>query len=281
MEKVNAIKTIAILNLKGGVGKSTTAKNMAYVLGADYGKKVLLVDLDSSGNLSASMTYMDGAEPKLCKRADRTDDFGMPHLLLHKDASIKDYILHTTFENVDLIPSNDTMQLADSAIRMDTTVPQQYRIQRHLQRVAGDYDYCILDCPPAQDMIVVNALYCSQELIIPTTMNQDSLSAVTRVVELVKEISDYNPVLSIRGVLFTMVSPNTRLGKQGVPEMRSIFNGAAFETYIRHSITMEWSRFANQSQRQYKKQSQPALDYDNFVAEYLGLPSPHPEIHYL
>ena len=278
---VSIIKSIiAILNLKGGIGKSTTAKTMAYIMGKDYGLRVLLCDLDSSGNLSSSLYHNSENGAVRCKPVNPCDDFGMPKILMDKDADIRENILETTFENVSIIPSNDTMQVADSSIRIDTTVPQQYRLMRHLKKVYADYDYIILDCPPAQDMSVVNALYCAREVIIPTTINQDSLEAIPRVSRLIDEIQDYNPALSIRGVLFTRIARNTSLDKQGVKDMRGILTCPVFDTYIRNSIAVERCRFANMSLREYDSRCTPAIDYDNFVAEYLGKVKPHPEVVY-
>ena len=265
------------MNLKGGIGKSTTAKNMAYILGKDYGKRVLLGDMDSSGNLSAAMFRedSDSESPVVCKSSDPYDDFGMSHILMDRNCDPHDYILKTSFENVSIIPSNDTLQGADSAIRIDTTVPQQYRLSRQLRKVQDEYDYCILDCPPAFDMTVTNALYCAHEVIIPSSINQDSIDAIDRVARFIEEISEFNPSLVLRGVLFTRIAGNNSLDKNGQQQMREVLPYPVFKTYIRNSIVVENSRFLNMSIREYDKKSNPAIDYDNFVAEYLKKPLPH------
>lgn len=271
------IKIIAILNLKGGIGKSTTAKNMAYILGKDYGKRVLLGDMDSSGNLSAAMYRGDSSpeSPVVCKSENPYDDYGMSHLLKDRGCEPHDYIIKTSFENVSIIPSNDTLQETDSLIRIDTAVPQQYRLSRQLRKVQNEYDYCILDCPPAFDMIVTNALYCAHEVIIPSSINKDSIDAIDRVARFIDEISEFNPSLMLRGVLFTRIAGNNSLDKNGLMQMKEVLPYPVFNTYIRNSIVVENSRFLNMSIREYDKKSNPAIDYDNFVAEYLGKPLPH------
>lgn len=257
---------------------------MAYILGKDYGKRVLLCDLDSSGNLSSSLYYQDEERGIVrCKRADPLDTFGVPQILIDKNADIRDNVISTTFENVDLAPSNDAMQSADTSIRLDQTCPQQFRLSLQLKTIRNQYDYIILDCPPAQDMIVVNALFCSQEVIIPSTINQDSLEAIPRVMKLAEEATNYNPALEISGVLFTRVARNTSLDLQGVQDMRAVSaedGFRVFNTYIRNSVSVERCRFASMSLREYDPKCAPAIDYDNFVAEYLGVKIPHSDVSY-
>lgn len=266
------------MNLKGGIGKSTTAKNMAYILGTIYGKKVLLCDMDSSGNLSAAMYRgdTDGGEEVICRSSDPYDDFGISHLLRDKNCEPHDFVIPTTFENVSIIPSNDTLQETETMLRIDTMTPQQYRLARQLKKLQEEFDYCIMDCPPAFNMIVTNALYCAHELIIPSSINKDAIDAIERVTRYMEEIAPLNPALHLRGILFTRIAGNNGLDKNGVKQMRKVLEYPIFNTYIRNSIVVENSRFMNMSIREYDKTSAPAIDYDNFVAEYLGKPSPHP-----
>lgn len=251
------IKIIPILNLKGGTGKTTTARNFGYLLATDYGKRVLLCDLDDSGNLSASFEC----------RPPEGDDMCLSKLLTDKTADPHDYIIKTRTQGVHIIAGNDTLKPADTAIRMDFVNPQQFRLKSQLKKLDGEYDYCLLDCPPSDGIIVINALAAAQEVIIPSNVNQDSLDGIVRVVRLITQVSDFNPSLSLRGVLMTRIS-NNRVDREGVA-LELPF--PKFRTYIRASVDVERSRFVNQSLREYRGSLPASIDYENFVAEYLGL----------
>lgn len=265
--------TIAILNLKGGTGKSTTTRNMAYLLAMHYGKRVLVGDLDSSGNLSA----MFGMRPDACQMCP------MGEVMENKDSDPHDFILKTSLEGLDLLAANDTLKPVDTAIRLDQRTPQQTRLKKQLAKVSSDYDYVLLDCPPSEDLLVINALACAQEVIIPCEVSMDSMDAAIRVSKLVMEIEDFNPSLTIRGMLMTMVQ-NNALDKDGINlEIPGI---PKFKTYIRQSVEVKRSRFLNASLHEYvkkekKKPFTALFDYDNFVAEYMGEAPVHTDVPYL
>lgn len=268
-----------VLNLKGGVGKSTTIRQMAYILSASYGKKVLVCDLDASGNISDSFRQdIGGGETASC-RPELGDIDGIAALVMDKNADPHDYIIHTTTPNVDVIPANDTLKKAEVALRMEQRTPQQFRLQRQLHKLGDEYDYVLLDCPPAEDMLVINALVASRHLIIPCMVNQDSMDAVLRTVSLAVEEQDYNPALEIVGILPTRVS-NNKVDREGLEVLSEGMPVARFQTFIRQSVDVERSRFSNQSLREFKKDSNPAIDYDNFVAEYMGCAPVHPNAPY-
>lgn len=268
-----------VLNLKGGVGKSTTVRQMAYILSATYGKKVLVCDLDSSGNVSDSF-QTEGEDGELVScRPVLGDMEGIAALITNKEADPHDFIIKTTTSNVDIIPANDTLKKAEVALRLDQRSPQQFRLQRQLKKLGDEYDYVLLDCPPAEDLLVINALVASRHLIIPCMVNQDSMDAVVRTVGLAVEEQDFNPALEIVGVLPTRVS-NNKVDKEGLSVLAEMMPVNRFQTYIRQSVDVERSRFSNQSLHEFKKDSNPAIDYDNFVAEYLGYPPVHENVPY-
>lgn len=268
-----------VLNLKGGVGKSTTVRQMAYILSATYGKKVLVCDLDSSGNVSDSfLQETEEGELVSCRPVPGYTE-GIADLITNKEADPHDYIIHTTTPNVDVIPANDTLKRAEVVLRLDQRSPQQFRLQRQLKKLGDEYDYVLLDCPPAEDLLVINALVASRHLIIPCMVNQDSMDAVIRTVNLAVEVQDFNPALEIVGVLSTRVS-NNKVDREGLSVLAEQMPIPRFQTYIRQSVDVERSRFSNLSLREFKKDSNPALDYDNFVAEYLGYAPVHEDAPY-
>lgn len=267
------IKTIAILTLKGGTGKTTTARQMAHVLATDYGKRVLLVDLDPSGNLSASF----GLRPEKAGVGDETL-YGCAALLHQAEADVKEYIVSTKTPGVDLIPTNDSMKQADTFLRA-TSTPQPYRLRRHLDKVQEDYDFCILDCPHHEDLVVFNALVAAREVIAPATVGQDAMDGTVRAFLWIQEdVDEFNPSLVFRGVLKTKIGANN-LDKEGaetpirIPGTGKVI--PQFKTYIRSSVDAERCRFMCMALKEYSKSMKPAIDYDNFVAEYLGLPPVH------
>ena len=136
------MKKVSIFNIKGGVAKTTSTANLGAVLSQE-GKKVLLIDLDTQSNLT-----------KLFK-AYSMDDLTISDVLLDKDLDITKVIKHTDFENIDILPSSVTLAFAERKILLDVSRSQQNRLAKALKNVEG-YDYCIIDCPPALNMITVH-----------------------------------------------------------------------------------------------------------------------------
>lgn len=268
------MRTIAIFNLKGGTAKTTTCRNMATILATMYNKRVLLCDLDESGNLSSSFGL----------RPSDDVDAGMTIILRDMNCNPRDHIKATNVENVEIIPCNETISTFEQELKDDENAVQQVRLKRQLSKVRNEYDFCLIDCPPHTTMGAINALVSAQEVIVPSTINQDSLDAVVRALYKITENQVFNPGLALRGVLFTKIT-NNGVDKEGIElDLGPHFN--RFNTYIRHSVEVERSRFQNLSLREYmrvfrRKKFSPMLDYENFVAEYLGVEPPHPKEPYL
>ena len=256
-----------VVNRKGGVGKTTLVRNLAYLLAADYGKRVLMIDLDSSGNLSEFF----GAE------APETNEYyGVAELLVNPDADPREMIHHTTQPNLDILPGNSTIAKAEMEVKLDVMLPQQYRLAEHLQKIQDDYDFCLIDSPPTVDaaITVINALSCSNDVIIPCTPNANAIKGVDTITSMVKTVQRYNKALSIRGVVLCRIGYK-KLDKELLEAHLSI---PRFKTYIRESsATAEYSEVAHLSFRDYSRKAPVCLDMDNLTAEYLGVAFPHPE----
>ena len=158
------MKKVSIFNIKGGVAKTTSTANLGAVLSQE-GKKVLLIDLDPQSNLT-----------KLFK-AYSMDDLTISDVLLDKDLDITKVIKHTDFENIDILPSNVTLAFAERKILLDVSRSQQNRLAKALKNIEG-YDYCIIDCPPALNMITVNALCATDEVIVPIKIDKFALDGL-------------------------------------------------------------------------------------------------------
>ena len=265
---MSTIKIITIVSYKGGTGKTTTAKNMATILAQKYDAKVLCIDLDASGNLS-SYFGCKKEEDQLC---------GLHRLLLDSNASASDVIQHTKYANIDIIDSNDTVTKADIAMKSDYVSPQQFHLRDKLQSIQDQYDYVIMDSPPTENLVVINAMAASRDLIAPCNVEQDSYNGVFRVVKAVSNVRQYNPALTFRGILLTQIQRNST-DKQGVE--KGIADLPKFNTYIRHSVQVKNANFNRLTLAEQDKNCKPVKDYENFVAEYLGLPAVHPEAPYV
>lgn len=271
------IKIITVLNYKGGTGKTTTVRNMAHILATKYGKHVLLGDLDSSGNLSSACS----------RRLEDKKACPMYFLFADRNADPHDFIQNTSVENIDIISANNTLRGVDTVLIDDHIHPQQFALSRQVKKLKHDYDYLILDCPPSEMLVNINALVCSHEVIIPTNVNQDSMDAVRRVNQMVMEVEEYNPIISIAGVLFTRITSN-KVDRDGIADSTKgelLPEYPKYKTYIRECVEVERARFNNMSLNEYRdtskgKKFSTLMDYENFVAEYLGEDPVYPEAPY-
>ena len=182
---------IAIINLKGGVGKSVTACNLACILAELYSRRVLVMDLDKQANSTKFFNRF----------SDATDTMGD---VLEFTADLPDVIQHTDFPGVDIAPSNMTMLLANKNVMFDVRRPQADRLKNALEPLRSEYDYCIFDCPPDIDMATINALVAADWVIIPVDCDEWALDGLAEIMDQVRDVQHgYNPQLEVMGVLAT------------------------------------------------------------------------------
>ena len=209
------MKTVAFVNIKGGVAKTASVTSVAHILATQYNKRVLMIDLDPQANTTArfsNINVYERLERKL--HGDiRSIDNSISDLLLKRNIEVHDCIRKTIYENLDIIPSD--LQLGDvqDRIKADVTVPPQFRLKGHINKLQDEYDYCIIDCAPSVSIANVNGLAVCDEAYIPTTTDGDSLEGVAYALDLVRTVKDYNEKLEISGCFFT------RWENQGVPKM--------------------------------------------------------------
>ena len=247
------MKTLAILNQKGGVGKTTTA--LALWAGLTLqGKKVLAVDLDPQGNLSFTAA---------ADTSGRTA-FGV----LLKETAAADAIQHTT--QGALIPSSPELAGADMTI---TRTGKEYRLKEALEPVAGAYDYAVIDTPPALGILTVNALAAADYAIIPAMAEVFSLQGVGQLADTINPVRTYcNPSLEIAGILLTRYSPRTVLARD-VADMAEVLaeklSTHVFRTRIRDGVAVREAQMRQENLFTYAPKSGPALDYLAFLSELL------------
>jgi chromosome partitioning protein len=217
-------RTVAVVNQKGGVGKSTTAVNLGACL-ALLGKRVLLVDIDPQGNATTGLG--------IDKRGIENDSYA----LLLGEISTRSAIISTDVENLSIIPA--TANLAGAEIELVSALARETRLRQALADVADQYDYIFVDCPPSLGLLTINALVAADQMIIPIQAEFYALEGLSQLTAIVKRVKEaLNPRLEILGVLVTMYDGRTRLAVEVVDEVLRYFPEQVFKTQIPRNIRL-------------------------------------------
>lgn len=216
------MKIVAIVNQKGGVGKTTTAVNLSAAL-CEMDKKVLLIDLDPQANTTSGI----GMEPQP----------GMSlYPVLIEEKHIKEQIQKTSYANLSLISSE--IDLAGVEIELAELDNPISKLKETLDPVRYDdtYDYVIIDCPPSVGVLMTSALVAADGIVVPVQCEYYAMEGVTKIMDLVSKMENLNPTLTICGVIMTMFDARTRLSQQVVADVREYLGDRVFETVIPRSV---------------------------------------------
>lgn len=237
--------SIAIINLKGGVGKSVTTCNLAAELAAKS-KSVLVVDLDKQGNTSKFFGVLDYDSPSIAE-------------IMLGVCRAPGAVVDTNLAAVNLIPCDMRMLKANRMILMDNG-PRQYHLRDALKDVSANYDYCIMDCPPDLDMGSINALCAADWVIIPVDCDEWACDGMQEIIDQIEQVQAYyNPRLKVMGALMTKYR-RTRYAGEVVHQL----NEAGIEmlhTVIRYTVKVSEAKSAHEPLRVYKPDCSAALDY--------------------
>ena len=250
------MKTISIINLKGGVAKTISAVNVAHILAAKHNKRVLLIDCDKQGNVSKMFGVHDYDKPSV---AD---------ILAHSRLAL-DVIVNTEQENLSIIPANMNLLKANLEVMLDSTRPQQTRLKSALKPLKALCDYCIIDFAPDINISTINALVASDYVFVPIKIDNfafDGLAELKEQVENVRE--DFNPNIKYR--CFVTCYQNNEVNRQGeewLKERRADY--PLFNTHIRRTVKVDESTFANAPILEYSPRCGAAKDYMALVDEIL------------
>ena len=246
------MKTISLINKKGGVGKTTIAVNLAYAFAESCDLRILVLDNDDQGNDSQFF----GVEPEL----------SLADVLMGR-TSMKEAIQHTRYPRIDIVASGEDLLDANVSVIKDENIVQQSILQNAMRTVAEDYDICIIDNPPTINASVINALVASDEVIIVTTPDMYGIRGVTQMAEYIEEFRSYNPHLRFRGCLLNKFAA-TPHGFRCIEQIKARF--PLFRTRIRYTKDkLEASAESHQSIFEYSPNCGFARDLNVFVDEFL------------
>jgi chromosome partitioning protein len=250
-------KVIAICNQKGGVGKTTTAINLAVYL-AFSGKKTLLIDIDPQGNATSGLGVN--------KHDIKTSIYD----LIIDEIDPMPIIISPGIENLFLIPS--TLSLTGAEVELVGIMGREYRLKKALVSLISQYDYLLIDCPPSLGLLTVNALAAADSVLIPIQCEYyalEGLSQLVNTINLVKE--NINSDLQIEGVLLTMADYRTNLTNEVIKEARKFFQGKVYQTVIPRNIRLTEAPGFGKPIAIYDKNSIGAQKYQQFTNELLGI----------
>ncbi|AEV31392.1 ParA family protein [Owenweeksia hongkongensis] len=248
-------KTVAVANQKGGVGKTTTAVNLAASLGV-LEKKVLLIDADPQANSTSGL----GFDPD-------NISLGTYQVLEHEN-KVSEVILKTKSPNVDLMPAQ--IDLVAVEIELVDKDRREQMLKRALLEVKDQYDYIIIDCAPSLGLITLNALTAADSVIIPIQCEYFALEGLGKLLNTIKSVQNiHNPDLDIEGLLLTMYDSRLRLSNQVVEEVKTHFQKMVFNTIIQRNVRLSEAPSYGESIIMYDASSNGAENYLNLAREFL------------
>lgn len=248
-------KIVAVANQKGGVGKTTTAVNLAASLGV-LEQRILLIDADPQANATSGL----GIDPDNITAGT--------YQVIEHEMKPSEVILKTKTPNVDLIASH--LDLVAVEIELVDKDRREYMLKTALAEIQDKYDYIIIDCAPSLGLITINALTAANSVIVPIQCEYYALEGLGKLINTIRSVQNlHNPDLDIEGLLLTMYDSRLRLSNQVVEEVKSHFNNMVFETIIQRNIRLSEAPSFGETIIMYDAASNGAINYLNLAREFL------------
>jgi chromosome partitioning protein len=247
-------KIYAIVNQKGGVGKTTSVISLAAYLAQNY--KVLVVDMDPQANATSGLGV------------DKMGEHPSVYDVLLEDTAVSSAIQpHPTIPNITILPS--APGLAGAEIELVSGIGREYRLKERLTAVDGEFDYILIDCPPSLGLLTVNALTAARHgVLIPVQCEYLALEGLSQLAQTVQMVKQYlNPNLEIRGLIMTMYDSRTNLSRQVVEEVKNFFPGKVFRAIIPRNVRLSEAPSYGEPINLYAPTSSGALAYKYLAAE--------------
>ena len=255
VSKKRLSRIIAFTNQKGGVGKSTTAVNVSAYL-SSYGYKTLLIDLDPQSNSTSGL----GVNPSDVKQS-------IYDILIH-DSEPDEIILDTLYKDLKILPSS--IQLAGAEVELVSSLKREFRLKEAINKIEKDYDFILIDCPPALGLLTINALTAAREVIIPIQCEYyalEGLGQLLNTINLVKK--NLNDELKIKGAIMTMYDPRIKLAEQVIEEVKNYFSEKVYKTVIPRNVRLSEAPSYGKPIMEYDPNCKGAEAYSNFTKEVI------------
>ena len=247
-------KIIAVVNQKGGVGKTTTAVNVSTIL-AKKGKKVLLIDSDPQGNATSGVGVDKSVEKSI-------------YDVMINDVDIKEAIIKSPIKNLDVCPSN--INLAGAEVELVPMMAREQKLKEKLEKVENDYHYIIIDCPPSLGLLTINAFTASNSLLIPIQCEYYALEGVGQLVNTINLVrKGLNKSLYIEGVVLTMSDVRTNLSNQVIKEVKTYFKDNVYKTIIPRNVKLSEAPSFGMPITVYAPKSKGARCYEKLTNEII------------
>lgn len=257
VEVILLANKMAIVNQKGGVGKSTTAVNLGASL-AEMGYDVLLLDIDPQGNATSGVGI---DKSKL--------EYSIYDVLIN-DINVEEVILATEIEKFDILPAN--IDLAGAEIELVSMISREGKLKKAVSKLDGKYQYIIFDCPPSLGLLTLNALTAANGILVPIQCEYYALEGLGQLINTIKLVkNNLNPDLEIEGVLLTMYDARTNLSQQVIEEVLNYFSDKVYKTIIPRNVRLSEAPSFGKPINLYDSSSKGAEAYRNLAKEVVNL----------